>query len=62
MAETLSEAARRHSMARYAIPDRAYKGPGLRWWLVSLVFLATRITNVDRLTISILAPVITQDH
>jgi ACS family hexuronate transporter-like MFS transporter len=32
---------------------------GLRWWIVTLVFLATLINFIDRLTISVLAPVIT---
>jgi MFS transporter, ACS family, hexuronate transporter len=32
---------------------------GLRWWMVGLVFLATLINFLDRLTISVLAPVIT---
>ena len=32
---------------------------GLRWWIVALVFLATLINFIDRLTISVLAPVIT---
>ncbi|HKV98252.1 MAG TPA: MFS transporter [Vicinamibacterales bacterium] len=34
---------------------------GLRWWIIGLVFLATLINFIDRLTISILAPVITTD-
>ena len=34
---------------------------GLRWWIVGLVFLATLINYIDRLTISVLAPVITRD-
>jgi MFS transporter, ACS family, hexuronate transporter len=34
---------------------------GLRWWIIGLVFLATLINYVDRLTLSVLAPVITQD-
>ncbi|MGH9451561.1 MAG: hypothetical protein ACRD11_13655 [Terriglobia bacterium] len=34
---------------------------GLRWWIVSLVFLATLISYIDRLTISVLAPVICTD-
>lgn len=33
----------------------------LRWWMVALVFLATLINYLDRLTISVLAPVITAD-
>lgn len=34
---------------------------GLRWWIIGLVFLATLINFIDRLTISILGPVITTD-
>jgi ACS family hexuronate transporter-like MFS transporter len=33
----------------------------LRWWIIGLVFLATLINYIDRLTISVLAPVITRD-
>ena len=32
---------------------------GLRWWIATLIFFATLINFIDRLTISILAPVIT---
>jgi MFS transporter, ACS family, hexuronate transporter len=39
----------------------AFKLRGLRWWIVSLIFLATLINYIDRLTISVLAPVITRD-
>src|SRR5215468_2726342 len=39
----------------------AFKVPGLRWWIIGLVFLATLINYIDRLTISVLAPVITKD-
>ncbi|MCU1266959.1 MAG: major facilitator superfamily 1 [Acidobacteria bacterium] len=38
-----------------------FKLRGLRWWIVGLVFLATLINYVDRLTISVLPPVITKD-
>src|SRR3989440_7839745 len=38
-----------------------FKLPGLRWWIVGLIFLATLINYIDRLTISVLAPVITRD-
>ena len=31
---------------------------GLRWWIIGLVFLATLINFIDRLTVSILGPVI----
>jgi len=41
--------------------DIGFKISGLRWWIVSLVFLATLINYIDRLTISVLAPVITKD-
>lgn len=34
---------------------------GPRWWIISLVFLATLINYIDRLAISILAPVICSD-
>lgn len=34
---------------------------GLRWWIVGLIFLATLINYIDRLTVSVLAPVITRD-
>jgi MFS transporter, ACS family, hexuronate transporter len=38
-----------------------FKLRGLRWWIVGLIFLATLINYIDRLTISVLAPVITKD-
>jgi ACS family hexuronate transporter-like MFS transporter len=38
-----------------------FKLRGLRWWIVGLIFLATLINYIDRLTISVLAPVITRD-
>ncbi|HKO96775.1 MAG TPA: MFS transporter [Pyrinomonadaceae bacterium] len=41
--------------------DTGFKLRGLRWWIVSLIFLATLINYIDRLTISVLAPVITRD-
>jgi ACS family hexuronate transporter-like MFS transporter len=34
---------------------------GLRWWIVGLVFLVTFINFIDRLTVAVLAPVITAD-
>lgn len=33
----------------------------LRWWIIGLVFLATLINYIDRLTVSVLAPVITKE-
>jgi len=41
--------------------DSGFKLRGLRWWIVGLIFLATLINYIDRLTISVLAPVITHD-
>ncbi|MEW5848060.1 MAG: MFS transporter [Myxococcota bacterium] len=43
-----------HATARYRIPH-------LRWIMVGLIFLATTINYIDRLTLSVLAPVIRQD-
>jgi ACS family hexuronate transporter-like MFS transporter len=37
------------------------KAPRVRWVMIGLVFLATVINYLDRLTISVLAPVITRD-
>src|SRR5262249_15710636 len=42
-------------------PASDFKVHGLRWWIIGLVFLATLINYIDRLTISVLAPVITKD-
>jgi ACS family hexuronate transporter-like MFS transporter len=44
-----------------AMNTGGFKLPGLRWWIVGLIFLATLINYIDRLTISVLAPVITHD-
>jgi ACS family hexuronate transporter-like MFS transporter len=41
--------------------EPGFKLRGLRWWIVGLIFLATLINYIDRLTISVLAPVITHD-
>ncbi|MEA2922782.1 MAG: transporter, family, hexuronate transporter, partial [Bradyrhizobium sp.] len=41
--------------------EAGFKLRGLRWWIVGLIFLATLINYIDRLTISVLAPVITHD-
>jgi MFS transporter, ACS family, hexuronate transporter len=42
--------------------DKAgFKFSGLRWLIIGLVFFATLINYLDRLTVSVLAPVITQD-
>src|ERR1051326_8210219 len=41
--------------------ESGFKLRGLRWWIISVIFLATLINYIDRLTISVLAPVITHD-
>src|SRR5437773_6296285 len=41
--------------------EAGFKLRGLRWWIIGLIFLATLINYVDRLTISVLAPVITRN-
>lgn len=51
----------RGRVSRGAADEAAFKLRGLRWWIVSLIFLATLINYIDRLTISVLAPVITRD-
>ena len=38
-----------------------FKVRGLRWWIIGLVFLATLINYIDRLTLSVLGPVITKE-
>ena len=47
--------------AKELAPVTSFKLRGLRWWIVGLVFLATLINYIDRLTLSVLAPVITKD-
>lgn len=42
-----------------ALPAAGIRVRGLRWWMAALVFFATLINFIDRLTISILGPVIT---
>jgi ACS family hexuronate transporter-like MFS transporter len=41
--------------------ETGFKLPGLRWLIIGMVFFATLINYIDRLTISVLAPVITKD-
>ncbi|MGH9898588.1 MAG: MFS transporter, partial [Pyrinomonadaceae bacterium] len=42
-------------------PQVGFRLPGLRWWIISLVFLATVINYIDRQTIAILSTVIRAD-
>ncbi len=41
--------------------SRRMKVAGLRWWIAGLLFLATLISYIDRLTLSVLAPTICND-
>lgn len=41
-------------------PD-GFRVPGLRWWISGLLFAATLISYIDRLTLSVLAPVVCAD-
>src|SRR5437773_10676493 len=41
--------------------ETGFKISGLRWLIISLVFLATLINFIDRLTVSVLAPAIVAD-
>src|SRR5262249_10934071 len=53
---------RARSLPGRALRKRALSAagvPGLRWWMVGLVFLATMINFVDRMTIAVLAPGVT---
>jgi MFS transporter, ACS family, hexuronate transporter len=40
---------------------QGFKIPGLRWWLIVLIFLAAVLNYVDRQTLSVLAPTIQHD-
>lgn len=42
-------------------PETGFKIRGLRWIIIGLVFFATLINYIDRLTISVLAPLITKE-
>src|SRR5215207_8559954 len=41
--------------------ERGFKIRGLRWVIIGLIFFATLINYIDRLTVSVLAPLITKD-
>ncbi len=43
------------------VGNNGLKIRGLRWLIIALVFFATLINYIDRLTISVLAPIITKD-
>ena len=46
---------------KFAVEESGFKIGGLRWLIISLVFFATLINYIDRLTVSVLAPLITKD-
>jgi ACS family hexuronate transporter-like MFS transporter len=50
-----------NSTAELNTPQDGFKLPGLRWLIIGLVFFATLINYIDRLTVSVLAPVITKE-
>src|SRR5688500_18238481 len=41
--------------------EKGFKIRGLRWVIIAMIFFATLINYIDRLTISVLAPVITKE-
>jgi len=47
--------------SKTVVIETGFKIRGLRWWIVGLIFFATLINYIDRLTVSVLAPVITRD-
>jgi ACS family hexuronate transporter-like MFS transporter len=49
----------KHGAHRHERPQ--FKIGGLRWWIAGLLFLATLISYLDRMTLSILAPTICSD-
>lgn len=55
------EFTRSPKLATHSAALHGFQLRGLRWWIVGLVFLATLINYIDRLTVSVLAPVITTE-
>lgn len=50
-----------NSNTENSIDESGFKMGGLRWMIIGLIFFVTLINYIDRLTISVLAPVITAD-
>lgn len=48
-------------LERISAEPSGFQVRGLRWWIIGLIFLATLINYIDRLTVSVLAPVIMTD-
>src|SRR5438552_3687062 len=46
---------------KYVSAETGFKIGGLRWLIITLIFLATLINFIDRLTVSVLAPAIVAD-
>src|SRR6201998_2331594 len=45
-----------------ALPSRTRAIPHLRWWIGGLLFASTVINYIDRQTLALLAPFLTQDY
>jgi ACS family hexuronate transporter-like MFS transporter len=60
MAEVKLKAGKKET-ARVTASLSGFQVPGLRWWIIGLVFLATVINYIDRQTIAILSTVIRAD-
>lgn len=52
---------RREGQTPVSPAPSGFKLPGLRWWIVGLVFLATLINYIDRQTVAVLGKVIKDD-
>jgi MFS transporter, ACS family, hexuronate transporter len=62
MAESPLDASSKQALrGRSVASSSAFKLRGLRWWIVGLIFLATLINYIDRLTISVLGDAIMRD-
>ena len=55
------ERAEHDAVGQLSQAETDFKFPGLRWLIIGMIFFATLINYIDRLTISVLAPVITRD-
>src|SRR5207249_3392121 len=51
----------KETVSQLSSAETDFKFPGLRWLIIGMIFFATLINYIDRLTISVLAPVITHD-
>ena len=51
----------KNTVEKYTSDANLFKLPGLRWLIIALIFFATLINYIDRLTVSVLPPLITKD-